>query len=54
MSLEDLILKLRIEEDNKNTNKKSVIFVAKANIVVYSQYNKNRKASKNKHHGSEL
>lgn len=46
MSLEDLIIELQVKEDNKSNYKKSVITMAKANIMEYSQNNKNNKANK--------
>lgn len=48
ISLENLIIKLQVKEANKNDDKKSVITVAKANIVEYSKNSKNEMANKNK------
>lgn len=45
ISLDDLIIKIHVKEGNKNNYKKSVISVAKANFVEYSQNNKNKKAT---------
>lgn len=47
MSLENMIIKLQVKEGNKINHKKSVIFVAKANIMEYCQNIKNKKANKN-------
>lgn len=47
ISLENMIIKLQVKEGNKINDKKSVIFVAKDNIVEYSQNIKNEKVNKN-------
>ena len=40
MNIEKLVVKLRIEEDNRNAEKREVISVAKANVVEHGPKNK--------------
>ena len=43
MNLEELIVRLRIEEDNRGSKKRGFNPVAKANVVEHGQSSKNKK-----------
>ena len=43
MSIEDLIVRLRIEEDNRGSERKFNATVEKANVVVHGQHSKSKK-----------
>ena len=43
MSIKDLVLKLRIEEDNRVSDKRGIAHEAKANVVEHGHKNKNLK-----------
>ena len=43
MNLEELIVRLRIEEDNRSSEKRGFNLVAKANVVEQGQGSKNKK-----------
>ncbi|PKI39764.1 hypothetical protein CRG98_039809 [Punica granatum] len=46
MSMEDLVVKLRIEEDNKNPGKDLILHAAKVNVMEQGQSSKNKKGKK--------
>jgi len=48
MSLEDLIVRLRIEEDNRGSEKKVNVATEKANMVEHAQSSKPKKANSGK------
>ncbi|KAL5566690.1 hypothetical protein UlMin_029854 [Ulmus minor] len=51
MSIEDLVVRLRIEEDNRCSEKRGYnLFVAKANVVEHGQSSKFKKNKSNKGH----
>ncbi|KAH9751211.1 hypothetical protein KPL71_014192 [Citrus sinensis] len=43
MNIEGMVIKLRIEEDNRNAERRGAIFMAKANFVEHGPKNKNKK-----------
>ena len=43
MNIEGLVVKFRIEGDNRNAKRKGVISMAKANFVEHGPKNKNKK-----------